>query len=186
MATVLASIHSSRDEIVVPRVAWRLHPAGVSAGGADHSNPHRGIHRSGLGIRVAGDDRIQRVRVVDQRKDADAGRVELPVRDAPAIRAPAETIADAQFFLVHPVGRAVDRRLRPVARELSDRPVVQALDVDIVGADVCDPRAVRRELREHQRRLRSRPADLLAARRCPPPAPSSRRACSAATLSSCS
>ena len=48
----------------------------------DHADAHRGVRRAGLGIRNARDHRIERVGVVDEREDADAGGVELPVRDA--------------------------------------------------------------------------------------------------------
>ena len=60
-------------------------------------------------------ERVERVGVVDQQEVAHAARVELPVGDALAVRAPAEPVAHAQLFLVHPVERAVDDRLRAVA-----------------------------------------------------------------------
>ena len=66
-----------------------------------------------------------------------------------------------QFLFIHPVRRAVDGRLGSVSSERDDRPVVQAFDVDVVRTNVGDTRPVRRELREHQRRLGRVAADLL-------------------------
>ncbi len=152
-------------EIGVARIALGLDPRRRAALGADHADARRRVRRAGLRIRNLRDHRIQRVGVVDQREDADAGAVELPVDDRLAVGTEAEAVANAELLLVDPVRRAVDDRFRSVGRQLRDLAVVEALDVDVVAAHVADARRIRRELREHQRRRRMRRADLLERRR---------------------
>lgn len=155
------SIQPNPREVGIARIALRLDPRRRAAFGADHADPRCRIQRARLGIRNPGNDGIQRVGVVDQRKHADAGAVELPIDDRLAVGAEAETVANAELFLVDPVGGAVDGRLRSIGRQLRDAAVVDALDVDVVAAHVTDARRIRRKLREHQRRCRVRGPDLL-------------------------
>jgi hypothetical protein len=60
-------------------------------------------------------ERVQRIGVVDEQEVTHTVRVELPVGDALAVRAPAEAVAHAQLFFVSPVERSVDdlRRSSP-------------------------------------------------------------------------
>ena len=53
----------------------------------------RGVRRAGLRILHRIDERVERVGVVDEHEVPDAARVELPVRDALAVGAPAEAVA---------------------------------------------------------------------------------------------
>ncbi len=141
-------------KIRIPRIARGPHPRRLAARGADDPDAHGGIRGPGLGVRDRRDRRVERGRVVDEREDPDAGRVELPVGDALAVGAPAEAVADAEFLFVDPVRRAVDGRLRPIFRQRHGAAVGEALDVDVVAADVGHARAVGRELGEHERRFR--------------------------------
>ena len=69
--------------------------------GTSSSDQHRGC-----GERV--DLRIEVVRVVDQMELAHAATVELPESNTPPVGAPAEPVPHVEFFLIDPVGRAVD------------------------------------------------------------------------------
>ena len=143
-------------DVVLAWIAGHLHPRGGAAVGIDHTDAHRAVARPCLRVRNARERRVQRIGGVDQRERLDAGAVELPVGDGAAVRTPAERIADAEFLLVHPIGRAVDRRLAAVSGQPRDPAIVEALDEDVVGAHVRDARRIGRELRKQQRRLRTR------------------------------
>ena len=119
-----------------------------------------GVGGAGFRIRDARQRWVDRVGVVDQREVLDAGGVELPVGDLPAVRAPPESIAQIELFFVDPVGRAVDDVLVLGFGEPRDRAAADLLDVKIALADVADAAAIGRELREHQRRGRGAGADL--------------------------
>ena len=129
-------------QVAVARIARRLHPGRVAAVGRDDADPRRRVGRAGLGIRDLRRHRVDAVGVVDQREDADARGVELPVGDAAAVGAPAEAVADAELLLVDPVGGAVDDRLRAGGRQPRDPAVGQPLDVQVVGADVGHARGI--------------------------------------------
>ncbi len=135
---------------MVARVAFERQPARDAAPGAHDPDPHRGVHGTRLRIREGGEGRVQRIGVVNQVKPVHAFGVELPVSDPVSVRAPAETVAQEELLLIHPVGRSVDQRLRAVRGELGDGAAGQILDVDVVLVDVADPRGIRRELGEHQ------------------------------------
>ncbi len=153
MASVPASIQSSRARYVSRGSPGVCIQRVVATLGAHDADAHRGVDAAGLRVRDACDDGVERVGVVDEREDPDARGVELPVRDAAAVGAPAECVADAEFLFVDPVGRAVDRGVGAIGGERRDDAVGQALDVDVVGAHERHARRVGRELGEHQRRL---------------------------------
>ena len=108
-------------EVVVARVARRLHPRRVAARRADHADADRGVRRPDFRVRNPRD--VGYSASVSSMSEKMPTPVESNCQYAmlAAVRAPAEAIAHAQFFLVHPVGRAVDRRLGAILRDLRDR-----------------------------------------------------------------
>ena len=95
-------------QVPLSRIAGGLHPHGPAAAGVNDADTDRRVRGAHLRIGDARNPRVQRISVVDDREDANTGAVELPVGEAPAVRAPAETVTYAELLLVHPVGRAVD------------------------------------------------------------------------------
>ena len=95
-------------DVIVAGVAGHVDPARLAAAGGDDTDPARGVLLADLGILDVGDPRIEGVGVVDQRKLGNARGIQLPVGDRLSVRAPAESVAQAELFLVDPVERAVD------------------------------------------------------------------------------
>ncbi len=153
-------------EICVSRVAWRLQPARASSGRGNDADPHRRVRGADFRIRITRRGGIQVRGVIDERVDAHAGRVELPVRNRLSVRTPLETVTQREFFLVHPVRRAIDRRVGSIARELHDFAIGELFDVDVVSVHVGDACAVGRELRKHEGRFRNASADFLQGAAC--------------------
>src|SRR5580700_2264754 len=156
-------------EVVVARVAGNVEPASVTAGCINHAHANGRIYgarnrvrniqqrriSAEAGIGKTGDDFAWRAKIVNERKDANATRIELPVSDPPAVGTPAETIAQGELFFVDPIGGAVDDRGGPVASELGDFTAREFLDVNVVSANVGNSGAIWGEFcEEHRRRGR--------------------------------
>ncbi len=139
-------------DVGVARVPGRFHPDRSAARDRDDADADIRVRLAGHGVLEADELRVERVRVVDHGEDRDAARVEVPEGDGPAVRAPAETVADVKLLLVDPVGGAVDRLLAAVEGQLADAAGREVLGIDIVVNDIRGSRAVRGELGEHQRR----------------------------------
>ena len=123
-----------RREIAVARVVGSVDPASGAAVSANHAHTDERIAGADFRIRNLGDDRVGRRGVVDQREDANAGRVELPVGDTGAVRAPAEAVAQVwrragvgrgRVTLPSVLASSPDRAARAAARS---EPKPDALD----------------------------------------------------------
>ena len=161
-------------DVIVTRVAGDGHPFCFAALRADDADAYGGIGGSrnrirniedrGIdadsGIRKTGDDFLGRAEIVNEFENSDVAGIELPVGDTVAVGTPTETVADVEFFFVDPIGSAVDDGGGAVARDLGHRSSRDIFNIDIIGADVGDLRAVRREFREHQGRWRGVAAKL--------------------------
>src|ERR1700722_18592312 len=152
-------------EVVVARVAGNVEPASVTAGCINHAHANGRIYgarnrvrniqqrriSAEAGIGKTGDDFAWRAKIVNERKDANATRIELPVSYPPAVGTPAETIAQGELFFVDPIGGPVDDRGGPVASELGDFTAREFLDVNDVCANIGNSGAVGRKFRKEHR-----------------------------------
>ena len=86
----------------------------------------------GLGVRELFQGWVQRISVVDESESLDAGRVELPVSDESAVRAPAKRIPDEELLFVDPVGRSVDEVSTPVRRQARDAAICNIFNIEIL------------------------------------------------------
>ena len=80
----------------------------------------------------------------------DTGQIELPEREATAIRRPAEPISEVEFLFVDPIGCSVDQGLGPIGGERANRAWAEFLDIEIVASHIPHSRPVGRELGKHQ------------------------------------
>src|SRR5580658_4302218 len=116
--------------IEIVRIPRGLHPNNFPSSRASDTNANRRVVRSRkwirilerlwirtcAGIRNSSDDlAARRAKIVDQRVVSHAIGVELPESNGAAIGTPFEPIADIKLFFIHPVGSAVDDRVRAVA-----------------------------------------------------------------------
>ena len=139
----------------------------------------------GYGIRVSVG--IQRVRVVDQREVLDARSCRTARRRSArpsGLQRNASRRSSSSSYTQSDVPLTMWSCSALVSRVIA--PLVTSSTIQIAIAHVADAPAVRRELREHQRRRRGVAAELAAARPRRGRAPSSRRGCSAARRSSSS
>ena len=127
LARIVRPVHAG--DIDVARVAGRLHPAGVTARGAHHSDAHGGVGLAGLGVGILRDHRIQRVGVIDEGELGHAALVELEVSDLLAVGTPGEALSQAEFLFVDPVGGAVDDGRRSIGGKLAYRARAYFLDI---------------------------------------------------------
>src|SRR5258708_32045727 len=88
-------------------------------------------------------------------------QVKLPERDLLPIRAPAKTVVQVQFFLIHPVGAAIDDKIGAVVGDAVDGSAHQVYDVYVIVLDVRDLGRLGIEFGIHQARFGRISAQLL-------------------------
>ena len=141
-------------QIVFTRVSRHIKPARSASRGEHHSDISRGVALADLRIFERLNIGIETGGVVDEREVGFFLRLEPPVSDHLAVGAPAEAVAEVEFFLVNPVERPLDHAgLARRTAHFNDSVVAKILDEDGVVANVSRAEAVGRELGEHQRRL---------------------------------
>ncbi|MCG3120704.1 MAG: hypothetical protein ALAOOOJD_03532 [bacterium] len=137
-------------DVIVARVAGDVNPARFTATRADHTDAAGGIRGADLRILHGNDERIKRVGVVDQQKIAHARGIQLPISNRLAVGTPAPTITQIEFFLIHPIERAVNDGARAILRERGDFAAVQIFHINIVFPHVTDGMIIRRKFCKHQ------------------------------------
>jgi len=147
-------------DVMIARIGIRVEPTRRPTRGIDDADLAGGVGLPDLGICEVGELGVEVVGIVDQREFAHAGGVELPIGDVPAVRAPPQAIAQAEFFFVHPIGGAVDGVRTAIGGQRSDAQVGQRLDIDVVLAHVRDAAPIRRERGEEHRRRSGRTTQL--------------------------
>ena len=139
-------------DVVVAQVTRQRDPRGRPAVRADDAGARRRVRRPRLGVLDRDRDRVQRVRVVDQREGADAGHVEVPVRDPRPVGRPAEAVGEAELLLVDPIGHAVHVQRVRAGRQPGDGAVAQALRIEVTLPYVRHAVRGRRKLPIHHGR----------------------------------
>src|SRR4030095_5614275 len=95
-------------KIVVTRVSRNIEPTRRTSGRRNHTDAGGRVSFPGLWIREGCGYRIERRCVVDERHLVHAFRVQLPVSNLLAVRAPTKTVAAEQLFFVYPIKCSID------------------------------------------------------------------------------
>ena len=120
--TITGPLHAY--QVVLARVAGNIHPLCFAATGRHDTNTHSGVSFTDFRVRKLFKRRVQLVGVIDHGKHRRAFGIELPVGNVLPVRAPAETVTQEEFFLIHPVESTVDDGVATVVGQLANAEVV--------------------------------------------------------------
>ncbi len=136
------------DRREIPGLILCLHPNGVSIPDVHDTGFHEGVRIARLRITHGEYSRVH-LAIVEERVLRHGTHIEPVECDAFAVGAPAESVAQPEFFLVHPIARAIDDRIRAIARERALGARRERDDEEIIGAHESGVFSVGGELREH-------------------------------------
>ena len=132
--------------VVLTRIAREVRPHRAAALHRHHPDACSRHGLANLRVRNSCEHGVELVGRVDQREIPHARRIELPVRNAGAVRTPAETVADGELLFVGPAHDAVDDVVGAATRKLPNATIRKRFHVHVGVAHVGNAIAVRREL----------------------------------------